>query len=439
MKIESLIYGNTDELFKKTSEEKDQMAYIMGAAAFRDVVSGLSSFLTPQSMDEVDVAFDYGYAGVSVEYPDDDDLCVTLSNSDREKFTEGWNDAEEKYYIDSITDATEGKDNYKGDKIVNPKNKAKHKPLVKQMLAKQPRDKSLPPLEKPSKFTTAVATIEKFKSPYNPYSYLGYGYDSSLYDDDYKSPYTPYVYTEPALVYERFKKLDESKKKIVFPADISKLLWDVFQTASGKEIMFYGELTTTEAEPETYTVSGMNFPPQKNYGGYVETVDGPYETWIFNQIILKGKKIPLHVHTHPDFGAFSSAVDELQIKQYITDNAGNPFVAQLIISNPRKGTYFIRWFDLANNTWEKPTVEFNYDLYDIEKNYPGIFQFNAPRDYKPVTIDRSLYPSIYSYDDYGAILRGDADEDDPKSVDLMDREEYSEYLAKKYRNIKFEK
>jgi proteasome lid subunit RPN8/RPN11 len=252
---------------------------------------------------------------------------------------------------------------------------------------------------------------------------------------------------EPKLIYDRFNKVETSTKKIVFPKDLSELFWNIFQTASGKEIMFYGEMIQSEEDKDLYTVSGMNFPPQKNYGGYVETVDGKYETWVFNEIILKGKKIPLHVHTHPDFSAFSSSVDERQIKQYIEDNEGNPFVVQLIVSNPRKGSYFIRWFDLENDTWERPNVEFTFDKYDVEAEFPGIFQFDAP---PRVTSSPSSRLSDFNYKSWYSDFKGrgfyedDEDEDheeakdlyhDEDGEDLSDPKEFDKYFSKNYKKL----
>jgi len=225
--------------------------------------------------------------------------------------------------------------------------------------------------------------------------------------------------------------------------------------ASGKEIMFYGELVQNEENPNLFTVTGMNFPPQKNFGGYVETADGKYEQWIFNEIIVKGKKVPLHVHTHPDFSAFSSSVDETQIKKYIEDNAGNPFVIQLIISNPRKGTYFARWFDLLDNTCEKPEVEFTYEKYDIEVEYPGIFQFTAPSYYSETYSGKYTYePSSWwkdktsgkaaskdekhkskvkkTYLEDTKTKHGKIKEEDEEDVDIFEKQRFDAYYAKKY-------
>jgi hypothetical protein len=259
-------------------------------------------------------------------------------------------------------------------------------------------------------------------------------------DDDTKEYkwWSRHKYVEPTIVYDRFNKIDVSNKKIIFPKEISELFWNVFQTASGKEIMFYGELENTEDSPDIYTVSNINFPPQKNYGGYVETVDGEYEKWAFNEIILKGKKIPLHVHTHPDFSAFSSSIDETQIKQFILDNEGNPFVIQLIVSNPRKGSYFIRWFDLINNTWERPEVKFTFDTYDVEANYPGIFQFNAPRIYDNKTYDfkKSSGEIKRSRDWWHDMNEKNEEDEEDQSLDLSNQKDFDEYFSKKYRNLK---
>lgn len=186
---------------------------------------------------------------------------------------------------------------------------------------------------------------------------------------------TSYI-SVPTKAFGKFDKKEDSDLRIVFNKELSEEFDYVFRAANGKEIMFFGELSTEDGL--TYNVDSMNFPPQNNYGAYVDTVDGKYELWMFEQV-KKGKKFPLHVHTHPDFSAYSSGVDEKQFKEYIEDNEGNPFVVQLIVSNPRKGRYFVRWFDLENNTWETPKVEFTYEEINIEDKYPGIFNFNSRR------------------------------------------------------------
>lgn len=192
------------------------------------------------------------------------------------------------------------------------------------------------------------------------------------YRSTYKSTYT----SVPTKAFGKFDKKEDSDLRIVFSKELSEEFDYVFRAANGKEVMFFGELSTEDGL--TYNVDSMNFPPQNNYGAYVDTVDGKYELWMFEQV-KKGKKFPLHVHTHPDFSAYSSGVDEKQFKEYIEDNEGNPFVVQLIVSNPRKGRCFIRWFDLENKTWETPKVEFNYEEINIEDKYPGIFNFNNKR------------------------------------------------------------
>lgn len=185
----------------------------------------------------------------------------------------------------------------------------------------------------------------------------------------YRNTYT----SVPTKAFGKFDKKEDSDLRIVFSKELSEEFDYVFRAANGKEVMFFGELSTEDGL--TYNVDSMNFPPQNNYGAYVDTVDGKYELWMFEQV-KKGKKFPLHVHTHPDFSAYSSGVDEKQFKGYIEDNEGNPFVVQLIVSNPRKGRYFIRWFDLENKTWETPKVEFTYEDINIEDKYPGIFNFS---------------------------------------------------------------
>lgn len=192
------------------------------------------------------------------------------------------------------------------------------------------------------------------------------------YVRDYRNTYR----SVPTKAFDKFDEKKDSDLRIVFGKELSEEFDYVFRAANGKEVMFFGELSTEDGL--TYNVDSMNFPPQNNYGAYVDTVDGKYELWMFEQV-KKGKKFPLHVHTHPDFSAYSSGVDEKQFKEYIEDNEGNPFVVQLIVSNPRKGRYFIRWFDLENKTWETPKVEFTYEDINIEDKYPGIFNFNSKR------------------------------------------------------------
>jgi len=350
MQIKSL---KTRRFVKETRNEKADIAFLLGESAFGDAakISVNDGPDTSSLIDDVDIVFEYLYLGHPNPHPDDKDLVITCSESDRTQFICGWQ-AEEKIFEKDMTE-----------------------------------DSKLPGYDM-NLFGPDVNFDLKEKVPGEPGSY----YLSSAVTGRGKSYLygSKYTYVEPRIIYDRFDKIDKSEKKIVFPKEVSELLWDIFQTANGKEIMFYGEITNPN-DPNEYRVSSMNFPPQKNYGGYVETVDGKYESWVFNEVILKQKKIPLHVHTHPDFSAFSSAIDERQIKQYIEDNEGNPFVIQLIISNPRKGRYFIRWFDLENNTWETPDVEFTYDTYDVEANYPGIFQFNAPREYDAGVLDAKKF------------------------------------------------
>lgn len=390
-------------------EAEKSLAYLIGVDAFKEILKASIEDKDPTTnkglIDDPEIVFEYLYLETKTLHPTEAGVEVTLTESDRVDFIAGWEAEEERYQLEleaQIEKAYKSKDLYpKGGIFAN------------------------------------------------------HGFDMDDDDDDegtendwfYKGSKHPrgsaatysriYNYTEPKVIYDRFNKVETSKKKIIFPKELSELFWNVFQTASGKEIMFYGELNQSEENPDIFTVTGMNFPPQKNYGGYVETVDGTYENWIFNEIILKGKKIPLHVHTHPDFSAFSSSVDEKQIKQYIEDNAGNKFVVQLIVSNPRKGNYFIRWFDLENNTWERPSVEFTYEAYDVELHYPGIFQFNAP----------SRFPSLLNDDDkdgrkWFSQFRADAASDkedeedsDENFVDLSDPKEFDKYFKKKYKQL----
>lgn len=203
-----------------------------------------------------------------------------------------------------------------------------------------------------------------------------WGRNNFVTDKTYVRGYNNTYTSVPTKAFGKFDKKEDSDLRIVFGKELSEEFDYVFRAANGKEVMFFGELSTEDGL--TYNVDSMNFPPQNNYGAYVDTVDGKYELWMFEQV-KKGKKFPLHVHTHPDFSAYSSGVDEKQFKEYIEDNEGNPFVVQLIVSNPRKGRYFIRWFDLENNTWETPKVEFTYEDINIEDKYPGIFNFSNKR------------------------------------------------------------
>lgn len=312
---------------------EENIPYLLGKEAFKEVLKSSIEDKNPTTkmtlMDDVDIVFEYLYLDIATNHPTKAGLEVTLEENDRDFFKEGWDEEQGKYLAE---------------------------------------------LEKDMKEKGRYSTFGRERSFGR--SFRNYRYTSG------------YTYTEPKRLYDRFDKIEESTKKIVFSSETSELFWKVFQAAGGKEIMFYGELNQSEENPDIYEVSGINFPPQLNYGGFVETSDGDYEKWIFDEIILKGKRVPLHVHTHPDFSAFSSSVDERQIKQYITDNIGNPFVIQLIVSNPKKGNYFVRWFDLQNNTWEKPEVEFTYEKIDIESEFPGIFQFTAPPRYTRSTSSR---------------------------------------------------
>lgn len=406
MKIQSLKEGGN--FIEMPKSEKDHLAFLLGEHAFKESLKVSESDTDPSTkrtmIDDVDIVFEYLYLNHPNTLPDKEDLTITLSEGDRFEFTDGWEAAETSYYLG------EGNENsfYEERELGSGARKVT--------------------------MSTAYGVFGK-KGDNDE--------DEDLEDGDFKwfdrkgkyaYPYKPYV--EPTFIYDRFNKIESSSKVIVFPENLSKLFWDIFQTASGKEIMFYGEIENSEEAPDTYTVKSMNFPPQKNYGGYVETVDGDYEMWAFKEIILKGRRVPLHVHTHPDFSAFSSSVDETQIKQYIKDNEGNPFVIQLIVSNPRKGTYFIRWFDLVNNTWEKPAVKFTYETYDVEANYPGIFQFNAPRVITsslpaPTSLVDSK-PSDRAYFDYNI-----KDEEDEEGPDLFEPEAFDNYFKKKYGNMKF--
>jgi hypothetical protein len=398
---------------QKLKKNEKSIAYLLGAEAFKAILNASTQDEDPSTkrslLDDPEIVFEYLYLGVASDHPTKPGKEVVLAEKDRENFLEGWISEEDVYEKEIEKSLEKACEDEKNNKRNNDKNKY-------------------------------------FGSDFD---YFNYNY----------SKYAKYAYVEPKFIYDRFSKVEKSTKKIIFPKEFSELFWNIFQTASGKEIMFYGELNQTEENPDIYTVSGINFPPQKNYGGYVETVDGKYEEWVFNEIILKNKKIPLHVHTHPDFSAFSSSVDEKQIKQYIEDNEGNPFVIQLIVSNPRKGTHFVRWFDLENNTWEKPSVEFTFDKYDVESLYPGIFQFNAParfvthyssrsKDSKndPVTeyfrskgkkdyySDYYNYYNNHNYDD----LETDEDEDDAgvrEGKDLLDPEEFDRYFNKNYKKL----
>lgn len=344
---------------KKIKVEKS-LAYLVGVDAFKEIYKASTEDTDPTTkynlIGDPTTVFEYIYLETKTSHPTDLDVTITLTEEDRKDFMAGWR-AEKKRCLKGLEDRSI-RESYKEEKFY-------------------PEGSLFSEYE----FDKDIDFSGKDETEYYP-SYKSHTYnlykEDKYYKDLAKKYSFGYEYLEPKAIYDRFNKIETSKKKIIFPKELSELFWNIFQTASGKEIMFYGELSQSEENPDIFTVTGMNFPPQKNYSGYVETVDGSYETWIFNEIILKGKKIPLHVHTHPDFSAFSSAVDEKQIKQYIEDNAGNKFVVQLIVSNPRKGNYFIRWFDLENNTWEKPSVEFMYEAYDVDLNYPGIFQFNAP-------------------------------------------------------------
>jgi hypothetical protein len=378
-----------NEKVNKT-EEKD-LAYLLGIEAFKEILRASNQDKDPSTkrtlLDDPEIVFEYLYLEIPTNHP--------TKVGEGVGFLKGWEEEEEKYQLQIDAEIEEAY-----------------------------RSKELYPRE-------GIFTFDNDSGKK----------DEKAYD------YSKYRYVEPKLIYDRFNKVETSTKKIVFPKDLSELFWNIFQTASGKEIMFYGEMIQSEEDKDLYTVSGMNFPPQKNYGGYVETVDGKYETWVFNEIILKGKKIPLHVHTHPDFSAFSSSVDERQIKQYIEDNEGNPFVVQLIVSNPRKGSYFIRWFDLENDTWERPNVEFTFDKYDVEAEFPGIFQFDAP---PRVTSSPSSRLSDFNYKSWYSDFKGrgfyedDEDEDheeakdlyhDEDGEDLSDPKEFDKYFSKNYKKL----
>jgi proteasome lid subunit RPN8/RPN11 len=366
--------------------EQINLIYLIGAGAFKNLAKGEKVSSTIQLMDDPDTLFEYCYCNIDVEHPTNKDFEVTLEPDDRAFFIVGWEIEQERYYMDGdLTSET---------KELMEKYDLKLIEDTKEVVVKKEN------VEVPKAEDSLVAG----EYPHQ-YAYSEYGYDDGEDLPIRTTPATPgspvpyvwpykyeaYKYVEPTHVFKRFEIKKESTKKIVFPKEISDLLFNIFSFASGKEIMFYGELVQDQENTDLYTVTNMNFPPQKNFGGYVETVDEKYEMWVFNEIIRKGKRVPLHVHTHPDFSAFSSSIDEIQIEKFIADNVGNPFIIQLIISNPRKGTYFARWFDLVNNTCEKPTVEFLYDKFDVEAAYPGIFQFDAPRYYETYKVDDSGY------------------------------------------------
>lgn len=403
MKIRSL---GTKGFIKKSDKEKENIAFIMGKNAFVEAINVSSKDKDASTkttlLDDSDIVFEYLYLGVPNIYSDDTDLTVVLNKKDKIHFMNGWDDEEQEYYLSGGYDEDEDSPGEKDYALVSGGRKVSY--------YESSRD------------------IYSERNLFN-HANIDEGTAFKPRDPSYVSKYT---YTEPTIIYDRFNKIETSTKKIVFPAELSKLFWDVFQTASGKEIMFYGELVNDEENPDIYTVSGINFPPQKNYGGYVETVDGKYEMWAFNEIILKGKKIPLHVHTHPDFSAFSSSIDEKQIKQYIEDNKGNPFVVQLIVSNPRKSSYFIRWFDLENNTWEKPRVEFTFKEYDVESNYPGIFQFNAPRIYADSITSVKDSDSLRGLSAFWAEDEED-EEDEVKVLDLSSSKDFELYYANRFK------
>lgn len=379
----------------RTETKKKTIGYLLGIEAFKEILKASNQDKDPSTkrtlLDDPEIVFEYLYLEIPTNHPTIVGEEVILIEEDRNDFLAGWETEEEGYQLQIEAEIEEA---YKSNSLY-PKNGI-------------------------------------------------FGHDKDSFDNekndknsDYK--FYKYTYVEPKIIYDRFDKIETSSKKIVFPKDLSDLFWNIFQTASGKEIMFYGELTQSEEDPELYTVSGMNFPPQKNYGGYVETVDGKYEPWIFNEVILKGKKIPLHVHTHPDFSAFSSSVDERQIKQYIEDNEGNPFVVQLIVSNPRKGSYFIRWFDLKNNTWERPSVEFTFEKYDVEALYPGIFQFDAPPRFtsSPSSrLSKTDYKSWFSdFKENREFAFEDEEDDEDETGDLSDPKEFDKYFSKNYNNL----
>lgn len=388
-----MVQSFTKGFLKKTKKEEEDIAFILGVQAFKDTVKHSEDRLDVQHMDDPEILFEFLYLGFVNPHPEDSELNITLHETDVEYFVNGFIVERERYLA---MDETE---------------------QYKSMGPTDDDDED----EDPTKDTY-----------FSQLALFGHGSKPGDFGKKYNYTYPRYV--EPTFIYDRFELVEKSTKKILFPEDMSTLFWDIFQTASGKEIMFYGELTNSEEDPDTYVVSGMNFPPQQNYGGYVETVDGAYEPWIFNEIILKGKKIPMQAHTHPDFSAFSSGTDERQIKQYIEDNVGNPFVIQLIVSNPRKGRYFVRWFDLENNTWEKPAVEFTYVNYDVEANYPGIFQFNAPArfekiDYAALT-SRGLGSKSAAAGNFN--YKSIFEEDDEDGVDMFDKEEFDKHFFKNY-------
>lgn len=371
-----IIRVENNEKVIMTEKQIENISYKLGYAAFEELIESVSENESNNKsivsiLDDVDIVFEYLYFDNLVSHPFIPEFSVVCEESDRDKFTKGWEDAEsEEEEDESWTDFASG---------------------LSHSYTDNEDDNFLRKL----------------------------GYTDSFINSGFKGMYKQDM--SPKFIYDRFTELKTSSKSIVFPKEISNLFWNIFQASQSKEIMFFGEIYNTEEKPDEYIVSNINFPPQKNYGGYVETVDGDYEKWIFDNAVLKGKKFPLHVHTHPDFSAFSSSVDEAQIKKFIEENDGNPFIIQLIVSNPLKGVYFIRWFDLENNTYEKPKVFFEFELYDFEKEYPGIFQFNAPRVYDYV-IPTNKLNDLYDLDSHKTIKELTIDMDDSMSIDLNDPE-----------------
>lgn len=311
--------------------------------------------------------FNRRFVGEVFEHPFEDEYVVEVSHVDEPAFIKGWNKAE-YLFLNSI-DSIESSGDYNIEDLTDEN--------IEEIEARHSGDRFVKDELDYSGFYPRPRRRSRMRDLWDDerdYT-MGNLFGSRWGGDTNRIPQVP------SKVFGRFDKKDDSDKIIRFNKEESMLFWDVFLAANKKEIMFFSEIEAEVDNPNVYNVKSINFPPQKNFGAYVETVDGEFEKWLFNDIVLKGKKIPLHVHTHPDFSPFSSGVDERQISKFIEDNEGNPFVIQLVVSNPYKKTYFVRWFDLENDTWETPKVEFDFGTsFDVEESFPGIFQFNATRE-----------------------------------------------------------
>ncbi len=347
------------EIFKKSSDipitfdEQTTKSILLdlGSKHFELFIKNTSdpSMVDVEADDYISYVFETEPEQYLEDYPD---LYFLISEVDQDTFNEGFMDAFYSYFTlkdmePDDEDLDDIQENYMS---------------IRSYKDMEPDDEDLGDIQED------YMSIRSYKDM-EDYWNRNYFVTGKTYVRDYKNTYT----SVPTKAFGKFDKKEDSDLRIVFNKELSEEFDYVFRAANGKEIMFFGELSTEDGL--TYNVDSMNFPPQNNYGAYVDTVDGKYELWMFEQV-KKGKKFPLHVHTHPDFSAYSSGVDEKQFKGYIEDNEGNPFVVQLIVSNPRKGRYFIRWFDLENKTWETPKVEFTYEDINIEDKYPGIFNFS---------------------------------------------------------------